>query len=365
MACVSAFSLQRITHNGPSSLRRSAQRLHPSPASPLSFSLSRADSGALLVLRAEEESKGSQAVAVKDGEGDELAVRKEELLKCRDALRDLIDETAAFGILIRAAWHDAGTYDAKKEGEWPKKGGANGSIRFPEETSHAANAGLDNAIKLLQPIKDRFQSVSWADILQMASAVAIEMAGGPKIAMQYGRVDVDSPEDCPKEGNLPDGAAPFGDGAETPAQHLRNVFYRMGLDDQEIVALSGAHTVGRAWKNRSGFGRGEEGTNYTTGEHTDLRQDGKGYYGKEGGMSWTPRWLLFDNSYFTAVNADDDPELLKLQTDTCLFADEAFRPYALKYADSQEAFFADYSAAHKKLSELGSKFDPPEGITLD
>lgn len=47
-------------------------------------------------------------------------------------------------------------------------------------------------------------------------------------------------------------AAPFGDGAKTPAEHLRNVFHRMGLTDQDIVALSGAHTLGRARPDRSG-----------------------------------------------------------------------------------------------------------------
>ncbi len=81
-------------------------------------------------------------------------------------------------------------------------------------------------------------------------------------------------------------APPFADGSLTPAEHLRKVFHRMGLSDQEIVALSGAHTLGRAYKNRSGFGS-EEGTKYT--------KDGPG---TKGGTSWTPEWLKFDNSYF-------------------------------------------------------------------
>lgn len=60
----------------------------------------------------------------------------------------------------------------------------------------------------------------------------------------------------------------------------------MGLDDKDIVALSGAHTLGRAYPNRSGFGKAE-GTKYT--------KDGPG---TKGGSSWTPEWLKFDNSYF-------------------------------------------------------------------
>lgn len=53
--------------------------------------------------------------------------------------------------------------------------------------------------------------------------------------------------------------APFPDKAPAPGAHLRNIFHRMGLSDQDIVALSGAHTIGRAYKNRSGFGE----SNYT------------------------------------------------------------------------------------------------------
>lgn len=56
-------------------------------------------------------------------------------------------------------------------------------------------------------------------------------------------------------------AGPFPDNAPTPGQHLKNVFYRMGLGDMEIVALSGAHTLGRAKPSRSGFG--QEATKYT------------------------------------------------------------------------------------------------------
>ena len=59
-----------------------------------------------------------------------------------------------------------------------------------------------------------------------------------------------------------------------------------------------------------------------------------------------------------------DPELLKLSTDRILFNDAGFAPFANKYKASQAAFFDDYAQAHKKLSELGSKFEPAEGITL-
>lgn len=55
------------------------------------------------------------------------------------------------------------------------------------------HAGLVSAVEMLQPIKDQVPNVSWADLMQMASALAVEDAGGPKIDMRYGR------EDCPTE----------------------------------------------------------------------------------------------------------------------------------------------------------------------
>jgi hypothetical protein len=86
--------------------------------------------------------------------------------------------------------------------------------------------------------------------LQLASAVSIEACGGPFIPLRLGRKDANTKEDCTPDGRLPAAGAPFPDGAPTPAQHLRNTFYRMGLTDKDIVVLSGAHTVGRARPER-------------------------------------------------------------------------------------------------------------------
>lgn len=167
----------------------------------------------------------------------------------------------------------------------------------------------------MEPLKAKFPTISYADLFQLASATAIEATGGPKIPMRYGRVDVSAPEQCPKEGNLPGAAAPFPDGAESPAQHIRNVFYRMGLTDKDIVALSGAHTLGRAHKNRSGMGK--ETTKFTEDSHI-ARADGKpGIGSTKGGSAWTPVWLKFDNSYFTVLRDESaDPELLKISLRT-------------------------------------------------
>ncbi|KAJ8762845.1 hypothetical protein K2173_022974 [Erythroxylum novogranatense] len=268
-----------------------------------------------------------------------------QLQSAREDIKQLLKSTFCHPIMVRLGWHDAGTYNKNIE-EWPIRGGANGSLRFEIELKHAANAGLVNALNLLKPIKDKYSGVTYADLFQLASATAIEEAGGPKIPMKYGRVDVSGPEQCPEEGRLPDAGPP------KPSDHLREVFYRMGLNDQEIVALSGAHTLGRSRPDRSGWGKPE--TKYT-----------KNGPGAPGGQSWTVEWLKFDNSYFKDIKERKDEDLLVLPTDAILFEDPSYKVYAEKYAADQEAFFRDYAEAHAKLSNLGAKFDPPEGITLD
>ncbi|OMO78555.1 Heme peroxidase, plant/fungal/bacterial [Corchorus olitorius] len=269
----------------------------------------------------------------------------DQLKSAREDIKELLKSTFCHPILVRLGWHDAGTYNKNIE-EWPQRGGANGSLRFEVELKHAANAGLVNALKLIQPIKDKYSGITYADLFQLASATAIEEAGGPKIPMKYGRVDVSGPNECPEEGRLPAAGPP------SPADHLREVFYRMGLNDKEIVALSGAHTLGRSRPDRSGWGKPE--TKYT--------KDGPG---APGGQSWTVQWLKFDNSYFKDIKAKRDEDLLVLPTDAALFEDPSFKVYAEKYAEDQETFFKDYAEAHAKLSNLGAKFDPPEGIVLD
>uniref|UniRef100_A0ACD5YUF2 Uncharacterized protein n=1 Tax=Avena sativa TaxID=4498 RepID=A0ACD5YUF2_AVESA len=268
-----------------------------------------------------------------------------QLKSAREDIKEILKTSYCHPILVRLGWHDSGTYDKNIE-EWPQRGGADGSLRFDPELSHGANAGLTNALKLIQPIKDKYPGITYADLFQLASATAIEEAGGPTIPMKYGRVDITAPEQCPPEGRLPDA------GPRLPAEHLREVFYRMGLDDKEIVALSGAHTLGRSRPDRSGWGKPE--TKYT--------KDGPG---EPGGQSWTAEWLKFDNSYFKDIKEKRDQDLLVLPTDAAIFEDESFKVYAEKYAEDQEAFFKDYAEAHAKLSNLGAKFDPPEGFSLD
>lgn len=172
--------------------------------------------------------------------------------------------------------------------DWPLCGGANGDIRFEYILNQPVNAGLSKAIDILKHFKCKYSSVSWADLIQMAGAIAVETSGGPKIPMKYGRVDA-SPIDKATLSSIKSGSgryskssmtwrnakrftaygtdapcprAPYPDGAFSAEVHLRNVFYRMSFTNRDIVALMGAHTIGRAFKDRSGvcdFGSGEQG----------------------------------------------------------------------------------------------------------
>jgi L-ascorbate peroxidase len=294
--------------------------------------------------------------------------KKKELLQCRQELLAFVDKENCAPILVRLAWHDSGTYD-QRISDFPQRGGANGAIIHEPEMSMGANNGLRKAVGYLKSFHEKYPTISWADLIQMASACAIEASGGPRIPMRYGRVDVAGPQDCagPKSregfgGNagLPDALPPFGCGANSAAQHLRNVFTKkMGFTDQEIVALSGAHTIGRAFKERSGtcpFGYTDNGASKYTKSSCVVRKDGKAGVGMAGGAAWTKNWLTFDNSYFKD-NKGSDRDLLWFETDKALHTDAGFTPYFEKYAADQEAFFADYAKAHKKLSELGAKFE--------
>ncbi|KAH9671880.1 L-ascorbate peroxidase 2 [Citrus sinensis] len=206
--------------------------------------------------------------------------------KCKRKLRGLIAEKHCAPIILRLAWHSAGTYDVNT-----KTGGPFGTIRHPDELAHEANNGLDIAVRLLEPIKQQFPILSYADFYQDKS-------------------------DPPPEGRLPN--------ATKGSDHLRDVFGHMGLSDKDIVVLSGGHTLGRCHKERSGF----EGP-------------------------WTNNPLIFDNSYFKELLSGEKEGLLQLPSDKALLEDPVFRPLVEKYAADEDAVFADYAEAHLKLSELG------------
>ncbi|KAH9694709.1 L-ascorbate peroxidase 3 [Citrus sinensis] len=233
-----------------------------------------------------------------------------EIDKARRDLRALIAYKNCAPIMLRLAWHDAGTYDVNT-----KTGGPNGSIRNEEEYSHGSNNGLKIALDFCgEPFLLALFIYFFIKLnIYLAGVVAVEVTGGPTVDFVPGRKDS---KISPKEGRLPD--------AKRGAPHLRDIFYRMGLSDKDIVALSGGHTLGRAHPERSGF-------------------DGP----------WTREPLKFDNSYFVELLNGESEGLLQLPTDKALLEDPEFRRYVELYAKDEDAFFRDYAASHKKLSELG------------
>jgi cytochrome c peroxidase len=92
--------------------------------------------------------------------------------------------------------------------------------------------------------KDMFPWISYSDLWTLAGVTVVQELGGPTVPWRPGRQDGDSTA-CTPDGRLPNAAK--------GPPHLRNIFYRMGFDDREIVALSGAHALGRAHTNRTGY----------------------------------------------------------------------------------------------------------------
>jgi len=165
----------------------------------------------------------------------------------REDIKKLLDsnpnyDDGSYGpVLIRLAWHAAGTYSKVDH-----SGGSDGaSMRFHPESGHDANAGLAVARNLLEPLKQKYPGITYSDLWSLGGAVAVEAMGGPKINWRPGRVDKADDKGCTPDGRLPD--------AKKGPDHVSEVFYRMGFNDREIVALLGAHAVGRCHTDRSGF----------------------------------------------------------------------------------------------------------------
>jgi len=175
-------------------------------------------------------------------------------------------------LLIRMAWHSAGTYRT-----FDGRGGANGGQqRFPPLNSWPDNVNLDKARRLLWPIKQKYgQKISWADLLILAGNVALESMGFKTFGFAGGREDVWEPQEDTywgsedtwlgdkrysgdRELEKPLAAVQMGliyvnpegpDGKPDPvaaAKDIREVFARMAMNDEETVALiAGGHAFGK------------------------------------------------------------------------------------------------------------------------
>eukprot|EP01104_Vermistella_antarctica_P020050 TRINITY_DN82_c0_g1_i1.p1 TRINITY_DN82_c0_g1~~TRINITY_DN82_c0_g1_i1.p1 ORF type:complete len:382 (+),score=78.14 TRINITY_DN82_c0_g1_i1:37-1146(+) len=253
---------------------------------------------------------------------------KKEILAVID---DLDYDDGSYGpVLVRLAWHASGTFS-----QFDQDGGSDGAtMRFSPEADHGANAGLAVARALLEPIKQRHPEISYADLWTFAGAVSIEELGGPKIPWRAGRSDKPNGTFCPPDGRLPDAAR--------GADHVRAVFYRMGFSDREIVALLGAHAIGRCHTDRSGF----DGP-WTFGPTTFSNQ----YFELMLNQKWTERRWKGPRQFQDPTDA-----IMMLPADLALTDDADFKKYVELYAKDEKLFFSDFAAAFAKLLELGVPF---------
>jgi catalase-peroxidase len=240
------------------------------------------------------------------------------------------------GLMIRMAWHSAGSYRTSDG----RGGAGTGNQRFAPLNSWPDNVNLDKARRLLWPIKKKYgNKVSWADLMILAGNIAYESMGLKTFGFAFGRADIWHPETdiywgsegqflAPSEErykNLDDASTlesplaathmgliyvnPEGvNGKSDPlktAAHIRETFARMAMNDEETVALTaGGHTVGKA------HGNGNPENNGPETEGADIVEQGFGWQnhktrnvgrdtvssGLEG--AWTTNPTKWDNGYF-------------------------------------------------------------------
>jgi catalase-peroxidase len=316
------------------------------------------------------------------------------------------------GLMIRMAWHSAGTYRITDG-----RGGAGaGQQRFAPLNSWPDNANLDKARRLLWPIKQKYgRKVSWADLMVLAGNVALESMGFKTFGFAGGRADVWEPEELywgPEGSWLGDerysgerqlaeplGAVQMGliyvnpegpNGKPDPlaaAKDIRETFFRMAMNDEETVALiAGGHTFGKT------HGAGDPSLVGPEPESGAIEDQGLGWKSKHGTgigvdaitggpeVTWsqTPtKWsnYLFDNLFkyewelekspagafqWTAKNADatipDAYDTSKkhvptmLTTDLSLRFDPAYEKISRRFHEHPDEFADAFARAWFKLT---------------
>jgi catalase-peroxidase len=272
-------------------------------------------------------------------------VRKLDVDALKVDLRALMTDSQAWwpadwghygGLMIRMAWHVAGSYRLADG----RGGGGTGNQRFAPLNSWPDNTNLDKARRLLWPIKKKYGNrISWADLMILAGNVAYESMGLKTYGFAFGREDIWHPEKdvywgsekewlAPSDGRYesvddpasmenplaavqmgliyvnPEGVNGQPDPLKTAGQ-VRETFARMAMNDEETVALTaGGHTVGKC------HGNGDAAVLGPDPESADVQEQGLGWNnhvtrgigrnavtsGIEG--AWTTHPTKWDNGYF-------------------------------------------------------------------
>ena len=239
------------------------------------------------------------------------------------------------GLMIRLAWHSAGTYRIADG----RGGGGHGNQRFAPLNSWPDNVSLDKARRLLWPLKKKYgNKISWADLIILAGTIAYDSMGLKTFGFGFGREDIWHPEKDTNWGGEKEWLAASGqrygsddraslenplaavqmgliyvnpegvDGNPDPlrtAADVRVTFARMAMNDEETVALTaGGHTVGKA------HGNGDAKRLGPAPEAADLEAQGLGWRNPTGtgagpdaitsGLegAWTTHPTKWDNGYF-------------------------------------------------------------------
>lgn len=192
-------------------------------------------------------------------------------------------------------------------------GGLNASIQF--ELSRPESTGLKRGWSTVRDVREQLkgtdaESLAAADLIALLGAQAVEVCGGPRIAVAVGRTDATEADPV---GRMPSENASI--------EELKRCFSRQGLDTRELVCLSGAHTIG-----------------------------GKGFGDP----------AAFDNDYFQALlrkpwlsKSDSMAGMIGLPSDHILPDDPDCAQYIEKYARSTADWHKDFSFAYVKMTEQG------------
>lgn len=331
------------------------------------------------------------------------------------------------GMMARVTWHAAGSYRAADG-----RGGANtGNQRFAPLNSWPDNVNTDKGRRLLWPIKKKYgNKISWADLIALAGTIAYDVAGLKTFGFAFGREDIWAPEKdvywgdekqwlAPSDGRYgdvskpetlenplaavqmgliyvnPEGVNGKSDPLATAAQ-MRETFARMGMDDEETVALTaGGHTIGKS------HGNGNPGDLSPDPEAAGPESQGLGWMNTKGrgigrntvvsGIegAWTAEPTKWDNGFFemlfnhewtlthspagasqwapiTIAEEDkpvdvEDPSIrtipMMTDADMALKVDPIYREISLRFRNDFTAFSDAFARAWFKLThrDMGPK----------
>jgi catalase-peroxidase len=291
------------------------------------------------------------------------------------------------GLMVRLAWHSAGTYRITDG-----RGGAGaGQQRFAPLNSWPDNVNLDKGRRLLWPIKQKYgRKLSWADLMVLAGNAALESMGFKTFGFAGGRADVWEPEELywgpegtwlgderysgERQLSEPLGAVQMGliyvnpegpNGNPDPvaaAKDIRETFFRMAMNDEETVALiAGGHTFGKT------HGAGDASLVGPAPEAADLEDQGLGWKSTHGSgmgadaigggpeVTWTQKPTEWSNLFFKNL-FENEWELTK--------SPAGAKQWVAKNATADVPDAFDPSKKHRPTmltTDLSLRFDPEYG----